>query len=241
MRSSLMRRDMAVMAGMLVAAAFCGGVLANLLLGVPAGAQGPAAVTTAQVNLVDAGGTLRGVLSAQDESGQPSLAFYDADGQPRARLGIGADGDPALDLRNAAGEPRLAAGVTRDDALLVVGDERRTHGVFGSVAGLPLLSFADGQQSRMQLQMGEDGRPSVVLAGGDGQRSAALSMDSDDAPLMTLYHAGRARVTVGVVQQAAVINLNGLGQARVVLGVGADGHPSVTFFDDAGEAIGTIP
>ena len=57
------------MAGMLVAASFCGGALASLLLGVPAGAQGPAAVTTGQVNLVDAGGGLRGVLSAQDESG----------------------------------------------------------------------------------------------------------------------------------------------------------------------------
>ena len=131
--------------------------------------------------------------------------------------------------------------MTRDDALLIVGDERQMRGVFGSNSGLPLLSFADGRQSRMQLQLGEDGRPSVVLVGGDGQRSAALSMDGDDAPLMTLYHAGRARVTLGVVQQATVINLNGLGQSRVVVGVAADGHPSVTFYDDAGEVIGTIP
>ena len=232
---------MAVTAGMLVTAAFCGGALASLLFGARAEAQGQGAVTTAQVNLVDASGTLRGVLSAQDENGQVSLALFDAGGGTRARLGIGPDGEPLLELRNAAGQPRLSAGVTGDDTLLVVGDERRTHGVFGSAGGAPLLSFADGRQARMQLQVGSDGRPGVVMAGADGQRSAALSMDSENAPLVTLYHAGRQRVTIGVVQEAAVINLNGAGQSRVVMGVGADGYPSLTFYDDAGEVIGGLP
>ena len=241
MRSGLTARDTAVTAGMLVAASFCGGALASLLLGAPAGAQGPEAVTAAQINLVDAGGVLRGVLSAQDESGQASLSLFDAGGRTRARLGIGLDGEPALELRNAAGQPRFSAGVTGGDTLLVVGDEQRTHGVFGTAAGAPLLSFGDGRQARMQLQVGQDGRPSVVMAGGDGRRSAALSMDSEDAPLMTLYHAGRPRVTIGVVQEAAVINLNGAGRSRVVVGVAADGHPSLTFYDDAGEVMGALP
>ena len=241
MRIRLGGRDAAVTVGMLVTASFCGGALASLLVGAPAGAQGPQSVTAAQINLVDAGGTLRGVLSAQDENGQASLALFDAGGGTRARLGIGPDGEPLLELRNAGGQPRLSAGVTGDDPLLVVGDERRTHGVFGSAGGAPLLSFADGRQARMQLQLGQDGRPGVVLAGADGQRSAALSMDSEDAPLVTLYHAGRPRVTIGVVQEAAVINLNGAGQSRVVMGVAADGHPSVTLFDDAGEVMAALP
>lgn len=245
MQTRLMRRDTAVTAGMLLAAAFCGGalasLLASLLVGAPAGAQGVETVTAAQFNLVDAGGGLRGVLSARDESGQPSLALYDTGGQPRARLGLGPDGNPALELRNAAGEPRFSAGVIRDDTQLLVGDEQQAHGMFGATAGAPLLTFADGRQGRMQLRMGADGRPSVVLVGGDGQRSAALTMDREDSPLLTLYEAGRARVTVGVVQQAAVINLNGPGLSRVVVGVGADGHPSVTFYDDDGMAMGTIP
>ena len=241
MRSSLTGRDTAVTAGMLLAAAFCGGALASLLLGIPAGAQGTDAVTTSQVNLVDAGGALRGVLSARDERGQASLAFYDADGQTRARFGVDPQGDPEIELRNPAGQARLAAGVTGEDALLIVGDEREAHGVLGAAAGVPLLSFGDGRQARMQLQMAEDGRPSVVLAGADGQRSAALSMDGEDAPLLTLYHAGRQRVTLGVVQEAAVINVSGPGQSRVVVGVAADGFPSVTLYDDAGEAVGSIP
>ena len=148
---------------------------------------------------------------------------------------------PELELRNPAGQARLAAGVTGDDALLIVGDERQAHGVLGAAAGVPLLSFGAGPEARMQLQMAADGRPSVVLAGADGQRSAALSMDSEDAPLLTLYHAGRARVTLGVVQDAAVINVSGPGQSRVVVGVAADGFPSVTLHDEAGEAVGAIP
>ena len=234
-------RDGALTAGILLVAAFCGGGLANLLLGTPAGAQGGETVTASQVNLVDGGGVLRGVLSAQDERGLASLAFYDPDGRPRALLGVGPQGDPQLALSDAAGQPRVAAGVTRDDALLVVGDEQQAHGMLGSSGGVPLLSFAEGRQARMQLQMGEDGRPSVVLAGADGQRSAALSMDSDDAPLLTLYHAGRARVTLGVVQEAAVINVSGPGQSRVVVGVAPDGFPSVTLYDETGEPIGAIP
>ena len=226
---------------MLVAAAFCGGALASLLLGPPARAQGGEALTASQVNLVDAGGMLRGVLSARDERGQASLAFYDADGRTRARFGVSPQGDPELELGNAAGEARLAAAVTGDDALLTIGDERQAHGVLGAAAGVPLLSFGDGRQARMQLQMGEDGRPSVVLAGADGQRSAALSMDGDDAPLLTLYHAGRQRVTLGVVQETAVINVSGPGQSRVVVGVAADGYPSVTLYDDAGERVASLP
>ena len=241
MQSRLAGRDAAVAALMLLAAAFCGGALASLLVGAPAMAQGGEALTASQVNLVDAGGMLRGVLSARDERGQASLAFYDADGRTRARFGVSQQGDPELELRNAAAEARLAASVTGDDALLTVGDERQAHGVLGAAAGVPLLSFGDGRQARMQLQMGADGRPSVVLAGADGQRSAALSMDSEDAPLLTLYHAGRARVTLGVVQEAAVINVSGPGQSRVVVGVAADGFPSVSLYDDAGEAIGAIP
>ncbi len=241
MQSRLGGRDAAVVAIMLVAAAFCGGALASLILGAPARAQGADALTVSQVNLVDGGGALRGVLSARDEQGQASLAFYDAGGQTRARLGVDPQGAPELELRNPAGQARLAAGVTGDDALLIVGDERQAHGVLGAAAGVPLLSFGDGRQARMQLQMGEDGRPSVVLAGADGQRSAALSMDGEDAPLLTLYHAGRARVTLGVVQEAAVINVSGPGQSRVVVGVAADGFPSVTLYDEAGEQVGAIP
>lgn len=239
-------------AGMLLAASFCGGALASLLLGGPVGAQGPQAVTTTQVNLVDAGGSLRGILSAADERGQPSLAFHDADGRVRGRFGVERSGAPAIDLWNAAGERRLSVRVAGDDALLVVGGDEPAQGsrddgdgarrvVFGSAAGTPVLDFAAGRRSRMQLQLGEGGAPSLVLFGRDGSRRAAVTVGGDDTPLMTLYDAGRPRVTLGVVRQAAVLNLSGAAESRLVVGVAGNGRPSVTFVDEAGQVVGELP
>lgn len=237
---------------MLLAASFCGGALASLLLGGPVGAQGPQAVTTTQVNLVDAGGSLRGILSAADERGQPSLAFHDADGRVRGRFGVERSGAPAIDLWNAAGERRLSIRVAGDDALLVVGGDEPAQGsrddgdgarrvVFGSAAGTPVLDFAAGRRSRMQLQLGEGGAPSLVLFGRDGSRRAAVTVGGDDTPLMTLYDAGRPRVTLGVVRQAAVLNLSGAAESRLVVGVAGNGRPSVTFVDAAGQVVGELP
>lgn len=237
---------------MLLAASFCGGALASLLLGGPVGAQGPQAVTTTQVNLVDAGGSLRGILSAADERGQPSLAFHDADGRVRGRFGVERSGAPAIDLWNAAGERRLSVRVAGDDALLVVGGDEPAQGsrddgdgarrvVFGLAAGTPVLDFAAGRRSRMQLQLGEGGAPSLVLFGRDGSRRAAVTVGGDDTPLMTLYDAGRPRVTLGVVRQAAVLNLSGAAESRLVVGVAGNGRPSVTFVDEAGQVVGELP
>lgn len=239
-------------AGMLLAAAFCGGALASLLLGRPVDAQPPQALTTSQVNLVDSGGSLRGILSAADERGQPSLAFHDADGRVRGRFGVERSGAPAIDLWNAAGERRLSVRVAGDDALLVVGGDEPAQGdrddgsgarrvVFGSAAGTPVLGFADGRRSRMQLRLGEGGAPSLVLFGRDGSRRAAVTVGSDDTPLMTLYDAGRPRVTLGVVQQAAVLDMSGAAESRLVVGVAGNGRPSVTFVDEAGQVVGELP
>lgn len=242
-------------AGMLLAASFCGGALASLLLGRPVEAQPPQAVTTSQVNLVDSGGSLRGILSAADERGQPSLAFHDADGRVRGRFGVERSGAPAIDLWNAAGERRLSVRVTGDDALLVVGGDEPAPGdqdsggggggarrvVFGSAAGTPVLGFADGRRSRMQLRLGEGGAPSLVLFGRDGSRRAAVTVGGDDTPLMTLYDAGRPRVTLGVVEQAAVLDMSGAAESRLVVGVAGNGRPSVTFVDEAGQVVGELP
>ncbi len=236
-----MRHERVLLAGMLVAASFCGGALATLLLGGQVEAQSPRAVTTPQVNLVDAGGTLRGVLSAADERGGPSLAFHDAAGQVRGVFGVAPNGAPAFDLLNAAGAPRFSARLTGDDTLVVVGDDQSRHSVLGSASGTPVLSFADGRRGRLQMQLGTSGAPSVVLFGGDGQRSAALTVDDSDTPLLTLYAAGRPRVTLGVVQQAAVINMTGASESRLVIGVAGEGRASLTFVDPQGRIVAELP
>ena len=237
-----MMYDRVWLAGMLVAASFCGGALATLLLGGRVEAQGPRAVTTPQVNLVDDGGALRGVLSASDESGGPSLALHDGEGRVRGRFRVGPSGAPAFDLFNADGAPRFSARLTGDDdTLVVVGDDQRRHSVLGTASGTPVLSFADGRRGRLQMQLGSGGAPSVILFGGDGQRSAALTVDAGDTPLLTLYEAGRPRVTLGVVQQAALINMSGAAESRLVIGVAAEGRASVTFIDEQGQVVAELP
>ena len=236
-----MRHERVLLAGMLLAASFCGGALATLLLGGQVEAQSPRAVTTPQVNLVDAGGTLRGVLTAADESGGPSLAFHDGEGRVRGLFRVGPSGAPAFNLLNADGAPRFSARLAGDDTLVVVGDDQRRHSVLGTASGTPVLSFADGRRGRLQMQLGTGGAPGVVLFGGDGQRSAALTVDDSDTPLLTLYEAGRPRVTLGVVQEAAVINMSGAPESRLVIGVSGDGRASVTFIDRQGRVVAELP
>ena len=104
-----------------------------------------------------------------------------------------------------------------------------------------MLSLSDGMRSRAQLQIGEDGSPSLVLFGHGGQRAVAVTVDSNDTPVVTLYGEGRPRVTLGVVQQAAVLNLAGAAQSRLVIGVADNGRPSITFVDNEGRVIDELP
>jgi len=230
-----------VMASLLLVTSFCGGAVASLMFGARVEAQMDLAVTTTQVTLVDDQGTIRGMLRARDESGATSLTFYDSDGQTRSVLAVEADGRPILRLQNAAGEPRLSARVTGEDTLIIVGDDRETHAVLASASGVPVLSFADGQRGRAQLQLAPTGAPSLIFSGRDGQRSAAVTVDDTDTPVMTLYEGGRPRVTLGVVQQAAVLNMTGAADSRVVIGVAGNGRGSVTIVDEAGQVVGELP
>ena len=235
-----MRDERRLVMGGLLMASLLGGVLANLLVG-HVGAQGPSIVTTTQLNLVDASGALRGTLSADGGSGLTGLALTDAQGREVAVFGVQRDGAPAMWLRDAAGRDRVTARLSGEDAYLVVGDDRQRHALLSSVGGTPVVSLADGARRRMQLHLGGDGEPSVVLLGQEGQRGAAVTVDPDDTPLVTLYDAGRPRLTLGVVQQAVVVNFADASQTRLVIGVADNGRPSITFLNENGEVVTELP
>ena len=236
-----MRHEKSLMMGGMLVASLCGGMLVWLFFGAHANAQSPAVVTTPQLNLVDGSGVLRGVLSADDGTGLTSLALYDADGRVRGVFGVGRDGAPVVRLSDATGQDRLGAWLLNEDVHLVVGDDRQRHVLISSVAGTPLLSLADGGRRRAQLHLGEDGEPSLVLFGREGQRSAAITVDSGDTPLVTLYDDGRPRLTLGVVQQAVVVNFSDASQPRLVMGVADNGRPSINFLNANGEVIQELP
>ena len=236
-----MRHEKNLMMGGMLVASLCAGMLAGLLFGSHADAQGPAVVTTPQLNLVDGSGVLRGVLSAEDGNGLTSLALYDADGRVRGVFGVERDGAPVVRLSDATGQDRLDARLSGEDMHLVVGDSRQRHVLIASVAGTPLLSLADGGRRRAQLHLGDDGEPSLVLFGREGQWSAAITVDSGDTPLVTLYDDGRPRLTLGVVQQAVVVNFSDASQPRLVMGVADNGRPSINFLNANGEVVQELP
>ena len=223
----------------MLAASLVGGAVTNFFLGERLMAQAPASiVTTHQVNLVAEGGQLRGVLSAQDERGQASMAFYDGAGQVRGLFGIQPDGTPVIRLFNSDGHRRLLITALGDDALIVVGDEGSGNGVFGAVGGTPVLSFfGDRGLSRVQMQISDGGLPQLALFTSEGERAVTITVGADDAPFLTLYEAGRQRATLGVMQQSMVVNLSDAVRPRLVFGVAKDGRPSINFMDESGNVV----
>ena len=206
-----------------------------------AGTQGSAVVTARQVNLVDASGALRAVLSARDERGMASLAFYDFEGQVRNVVGVEDDGRPFLRLLTNDGRRRLLATLENDDALVIVGDEADRSAVFGSVGGSPVINFGVGGVKRVRLQLNRTGQPSFGLFDAEGRRGATMVLDETEAPLFTLYKQGHARVTLGVVQQSTVFNMGNATQTRLVMGVRSDGFPSLSFYDEGGQIFEQLP
>ena len=237
-----MTRERVLMTCGMLVASFLGGAAATFLFQGEVGAQGPQVVTTTQVNLVDDEGRLRGILSARDERGLASIAFYDADGQLRGLVGTREDGTPELRFLGAGGESRLSAIVQGEDTLVVVGDEGNRNMALGYSGGTPVLSMAHAARSRLQMQLGPDGAPNVDLLSSGRQRGVSLAVDATDAPFVTLHDAsGHQRIAMGVAQDSAVINVADSQRPRLVVGVAADGRPSVTVLDEGGQAVAIFP
>jgi len=225
----------------MLAASMAGGALGGALLQGGVEAQGASVVTAAQINVVDGDGRLRAVLTGRDERGMTSLSFYDSAGQVRSVVGLESDDSPVVRLSTGTGESRLFATVSGEDALIVAGNERTATAIVGAVDGSPLVGLAQGDRPRLRMQLNDEGSPFLGMFGGDGQRAASLTVDATDAPVMTLYRDGRSRVALGVVQDAAVLNLSDPARARLVVGVADTGWPSVTFLTEEGGVIQQLP
>ena len=224
-----------------------GGALTEPWVGQPVSAAETAAVqpsgvvTARQVNLVDASGALRAILSARDERGMPSLSFFDPDGQARGVVGIENNGRPFLRFLTGDGQRRLLATIENDDALVIVGDENGRTGMFGTAGGSPVLNFGSAGVGRVRLQLNQAGQPNLGLFDAEGRRGATLVLDGREAPIFTLYHQGTARATMGVVQEATVLNMGNADRTRLVMGVLPDGYPSLSFYDDEGQIFEQLP
>ena len=170
-----------------------------------------------------------------------SLSFFDGDGQARGVVGVENDGRPFLRFLTRDGQRRLVATLENDDALVIVGDENDRAGMFGTAGGSPILNFGSAGVARIRLQLNRAGQPNFGLFDAEGRRGATVVLDDTEAPLLTFYQRGMARATMGVVQDAAVLNMGTVNQTRLVMGVRPDGHPSLSFYDDQGQIFEQLP
>jgi len=233
-----MSRDGLSRIGAMLVTSLLGGGIASLVfaprLAVSAQA-GAGSITTEQITLVDRTGRIRGVLSAEDERGMTSLALFDGTGQRRAVLATGADGAPTLELYDQAQVLRIHAAIQGDAPIVVVNGANDRRAMLSTLTGGPALSFAEGERNLVQLGLGTSGTPGLEMVGPMGQQQLSLIVDGEGQPVVTLRDPnGRSRATVGVVQDATVINLADRTAARVVLGVAPDGSGSLTFLDENG-------
>ena len=227
--------------GAILLAGIVGGMIGGMVVDTRVGAQGREVVTTTQVNVVDSDGQLRAVLSGQDERGMASLTFYDANAQARSIVGVEQGGTPVFRLLTSRGQTRVLALADGEDGIVIVGDEAGRNGMFGSVGGSPVLNLGDAGVTRVRLQLGGGGEPSLGFYNANGQPGAVLLTDDADDPFLMLYEGGQVRVVLGVTDQTAVLNLSGPSQTRLVMGVGPDGFPSLTFLEEDGQIMQQLP
>ena len=228
--------------GGVLCASVLGGVLASVFLTGGVGATAQSEVLTAsQLNLVDDDGRLRMVMAGSDDRGAASISMYDHTGQVRSTVGIRSDGTPLIELHGEDGDVSLRASVEADGARIVVGSQNSSQGLFGSVQGRPILTFSDGERSRLQLHLSEDGLPRLALSDESGIEAASMSVGSDEMPQLSISSAGQRRAVLTVAQDATVFNFSDGSRPRLVIGVAENGRPSVNFLDESGEIVFSAP
>ncbi len=229
--------------GILLASSFLGGAVANVIFSGGLQAQGEStAITTEQLNLVDRSGNLRGVLSAEDERGAVSLSLVDSNGEARVLLGVLSDGTPEVRLFDEDGIGSATVMVDQNGPMLELNGDPDQTILLGTPGGSPTLSFLQEGQSRVELGVNRSGAPRLGMFGKTGERRVSIVVGEDRSPVLTLYdYDGYARLRVGVVEGASVINIADEVRARIVLGVASNGVPSLTFLDEDGQISHGIP
>jgi hypothetical protein len=110
--------------------------------------------------------TVRAVLAFIDK--EPSLTFFDHNGQEQLSLPIAEGGEPEVRLADGNGTVRLFIGVSND--------------------GLPSLHLLDALGAeRLELSLFEDGDPTVVMRDRERKTRFHLLLSNDKTPALLAF------------------------------------------------------
>ncbi len=115
--------------------------------------------------------------------------LIDAQGNPRAVLGMRADGGPGLAFLDKQGKSRAAIGLTEDQSSLALYDvdgHARVRITLQNDGGAGLALQDKNQKLRAALRLKADGTPSLSFSDADGKSRAAIETQADGSPLLSL-------------------------------------------------------
>jgi hypothetical protein len=189
------------------------------------------AVEAERFVLRDARGRVGAVLGWADDG--PRLALYDAAGQPRAALDVGASGAPRLTLLDADGRTLRAA--------LLIGPDGAPGLALFDAAARPRLAVAlFAERGRARAGGGRRGPvPAVAVYDETGAFRATLGLLAGDVAGLDLADGrGGVRIALGVQPDGApgLVLRDADGRGRAALAVLADGTPALNLNAEDGRA-----
>jgi hypothetical protein len=144
------KRQIGSLLAVALSSALLGGLLASVMAGGPAAAQGGKMLSAQGLQLTDDRGRVRAELAFRSVGGssQPGLFLYSEDGKERAAvMTLPPDGRPAVALSDSAGGNRLWLGLDKDN-VPVVSLYDQGQGLRAALGGITINNQQTGQTER---------------------------------------------------------------------------------------------
>jgi hypothetical protein len=220
-------------------------------------------VLAEKFTLVDANGKEWASL-AMAANGEPTLAMFNAGGEPRVLLGVSPDGAAHLSLHNGVGLAQTDLGVAKagEPSLLFFDGQEKMRGYLGvQKDGAPLIALLNKDEKRIvRVGLGDGGVPGISLSDekGAGLRASlsapGLFFYSPEAKPSIALSANPIGTGLVCVRDGAQVALQVVADGSVVLGLGhkeksaelelsinAAGAPALKLTDKDGKQVLQVP
>ncbi len=151
----------------------------------------PQTLTARELDIRDSHGNLRIMLDTK--SNEPGITFYDAQGNPREVMYVGADGSPDIAFYDVQGKPRAMIRTDAEgspDIAFFDSQGKPRAGMGVDANGSPEITLSDAQGNpRAVMYVYADGSPAFGLADAQGKPRAGMAVAADGSPRISLSDA----------------------------------------------------